>query len=421
MNKKTNIKGNLTEYLDSYANAWLFSGNILVVKDNEILVNKSYGYSDIEHNTLNNIDAKFNICSLTKAFTAMAVMILQEKSLLNLKDKINKHLPEYPEFNKDITIHHLLTHSSGISNYNNLDGFFEKIKQVFYSKAEFVKLFKDLPLDFNPGTEFRYSNSGYYLLGLMIEKISNQSYEEFITENIFKPLGMNNSGIYNECNILKNKANGYELSGDTLRNDSFSEWSKFAPTGGIYSTLEDMTKWNESLIKQTLVSKEAYNKIFTNHISNYGYGWFINEQDGLRKYSHNGAHNGYMNQFNIYPDENLSVLLMCNYRFANVHDISNNILDIVLNNKQLKVSKPKKVDLSIEQCKKYIGEYEDPDDDDNFIVSLENDKMYLQFDETNKFEIYPISQTVFNHIHIDEQYGFAQDGIKVWGDLYKKI
>jgi len=261
-----------------------------------------------------------------------------------------------------------------------IEDFFEKSKKLYFTQEEFIALFKDYPLDFEPGEKFNYTNSGYYLLGVIIERVSGKSYEDFIEENILKPLNMKDSAIYNEKNIVYNRANGYELNGDKLINDSYSEWSKFAPTGGLISTVEDILKWDNTLYSELLVSNKTLAKIFTDYSDGYGYGWSIGEKFGSKMIGHNGAHNGYISQIYRYPQEKICIILLCNHRFINVWDICDNISSIALGNNVELPKRPDIIEIDAKLYSEYVGEYDEPDDEDFvFTVSHVNKKTFLKF------------------------------------------
>jgi CubicO group peptidase (beta-lactamase class C family) len=201
----------LDEYIRGAEEVWKFSGTVLVAKDGKPVLDRGYGMANYELGVPNTPEMKFLIGSITKQFTATAIMQLAEKGLLDVNDPISKYLPEYPKETGDsITVHHLLTHTSGVPSYTDNAELMGR-RATKMSTEEILNSFKDKPLDFPPGGQFKYSNSGYYLLGLIVENVSGKSYEEYLQENIFDPLGMAHTGYGHHRPILPNRAAGYEL------------------------------------------------------------------------------------------------------------------------------------------------------------------------------------------------------------------
>ena len=204
--KNEYIRDKINEYLELYTKLWAFSGSIIAIKDGEILFKKAYGYANIEHKVKNTTETKHKIWSITKQFTAVAILILEERGLLRVEDSLRKYFPDYAELNPNITIHHLLNHTSGIFNYSNLPDSHKTFQRMCHKKSDLIKIFLNNPLDFEPGTQWKYSNTGYFILGMLIEKLSGKNYSEFLTENIFIPLGMFNTGVDDGKKIIENKA-----------------------------------------------------------------------------------------------------------------------------------------------------------------------------------------------------------------------
>ncbi len=205
-------RSELNSYMDKYNDEFLFSGTVSVKKGDDIIFQKGYGFASAEHCVLNTVDTVFKLYSISKQFTAAAVLLLEEKGLLKLSDKLLDYFPKVTNFNKNITLYHLLTHTSGIFNYSNIELSHTKIYNLHLSNDEMISLFKDKTLSFEPGTDYEYCNSGYFLLSLIIEKVSGLSYEEFLNENIFKPLNMNYTYVDEGKKIIKNMATGYYIN-----------------------------------------------------------------------------------------------------------------------------------------------------------------------------------------------------------------
>jgi len=324
----------INEILSLYTDYGGFNGSALVTYQGKVIYKKGFGLANMEWDIPNQSDTKFQIASVTKAFTAMLIMQLVAENKLDLHQPISAYLPDYPKKNGDaITIHHLLTHSSGIPNVNND----EKTNRP----KEMVKQFADEPLNFTTGERFEYSNSGYTLLGYIIETTTNKPYDEVLQDKIFKPLNMNNTGFYRHRPLIKNLASGYYKSyGDYYNVDNSDETSAYA-AGAIYSTVEDLSIWDSALYTEILLPKKYMDLIFTKHIADpefggyYGYGWELgkkkigNTKKSIETISHGGSIGGYRSSFRRMPSSNSSIILLNNTNHAFLNSISKAILGIL--------------------------------------------------------------------------------------------
>jgi len=325
-----------------------FSGVIFVAQKGKVLISQGYGLADRELDVANTTQTKFAIGSMTKAFTAMGIMILQERGQLSVHDPICNYIADCPTAWKSITLHHLLTHTSGIHNFTDL---YPELKDEVnicreYKLEEVIAYFKDLPLDFAPGSQWSYSNSGYFLLGVVIEKISGESYETFIQKNILQPLGMSESGYDRSSTIVKNRASGYSIERpyyEIVNAPCYDVSLKFAH-GGLYSTVMDLYKWDQALYTDQLVSKETMNTIFTSTVpipsgrefpdgAVYGYGWGISNYLGHRVVEHGGGVYGFVTYLGRYPDDQVTIIVLSNMDFESPFSISRGLADIVLEEK----------------------------------------------------------------------------------------
>ncbi|OAB27744.1 hypothetical protein PMSD_23235 [Paenibacillus macquariensis subsp. defensor] len=245
MIKIVSIAQEIDQYMKSYL-TWesyfsgYFSGAVLVAQKGEVLLTKGYGFSNLEHNVPNHSKTKFRIGSMTKQFTAVAILHLFEMNNLNIHDGINKYLSGYPN-GQSISVHHILTHTSGISNLN----YFHSMRQ-YITTEKLVGRFKDLPLLSFPGEQFSYSNAGYILLAYILEKITGMSYEDYLRTYLFEPLSMKSTGCDNFRNILKDRASGYSLW-EEVSNTEFIDMSTAHGAGNLYSTVEDLFLWDRAL------------------------------------------------------------------------------------------------------------------------------------------------------------------------------
>lgn len=306
--------------IDNYLKNGNFNGTILITHHEKIILKKGYGYANFEYNIANTPQTKFLIASNTKSFTALAIMQLQEKKLLTIHDKLNKYIPDFPH-GDTITIHHLLTHSSGIKNY------YKQWADVCNCKnlEEMVTRFKVWDLEFEPGTRYNYSNSNYTLLAYIIEKVSGINYEEFLRENIFKPLGMNNTGSDDGKRIIKNKSYRYISENNTVINaPAIHNPITLLGNGDLYSCLDDMYLWNQALKTEKIITKKSIDTIFTQHFPMensstraHGYGWFIDKKCNKKVIEFSGALIGSLSMIMKFTDDDVTIIIMTNVEDLN--------------------------------------------------------------------------------------------------------
>lgn len=312
----------------------MFNGSALVSMNGKIVYKSAFGFANFEYKIPNKTETKFEIGSCTKQFTSVLIMMLKEKGQISLDDKITDYLPEYPAEKGDrITIHHLLSHTSGIPEYIELP----EMECLLFREnkpAEFMKVFWNLDLNFEPDSELRYSNSNYFILGAIIEKITGKPYAQVLQENIFNPLSMTNSGVIQITEILKNKAYGYIKLDDTLTVAPCWNTSGAFSAGNIYSTIEDLFKWQLALQSNTLINKENFETMLTLNFSRYGYGFAIlnrTHKNGSKYtlYGHEGEIPGFRSLINIIKEDNSSVILLDNNQNPNHFKIANAIRQII--------------------------------------------------------------------------------------------
>ncbi|RZJ68726.1 MAG: serine hydrolase [Flavobacterium sp.] len=311
----------INQLIQAYADQGKFNGSALVSENGSVIFKKGFGQANMEWDIANAPDTKHRLGSITKQFTAALVLQLVEKGKLDLNAPISKYLPDYPKATGDkITLHHLLTHTSGVPSYTSFPNFFSETSRDYYSPKDFVKLFCDLPLEFAPGEKFNYSNSGYFLIGYIIETVTGKSYETCLQENIFTPLQMNDTGFDHHENILKHRASGYEKKPGGYVNANYLDMALPYAAGSMYSTVEDLYRWDQALYKDKVLSAKSRDLMFSKHFpawgEHYGYGWSIADIDGFKPNAKINIteHGGGINGFNtiisrITTDKNLVVLL----------------------------------------------------------------------------------------------------------------
>ncbi|MEA3297553.1 MAG: serine hydrolase domain-containing protein [candidate division Zixibacteria bacterium] len=307
------LKQQLHDYLEASQETWNFRGAVLVARDGKVILASGYGFANEEFGEENTNDTKFMIGSITKQFTASAILRLQEKGLLKVQDPINQYLLDYPRFaGGKVTIHHLLTHTSGIPNYTEDPELLAK-RTTPVSPSTLMKLVMSKPLEFEPGSKFSYSNSGYIILGAIIESVSGQSYEAFLHHEILKPSGMLNSGYARREAGLPHRADGYTVDNDRdmIAAPAIS-YSVLHTAGALYSTISDMLLWDKALTESTVLSSESVQAMFTDYGYEYGYGWFMDSLYGRSHLFHGGFLDGFNTTIDRWPDDKLLVIVFSN-------------------------------------------------------------------------------------------------------------
>ena len=291
----------------------IFSGAILIASDGEILLEKGYGYAVREWEVPNTPESVFLIASLTKQFTAMAVLLLQERGLLTVQDPICQYIEDCPEAWSEITIHHLLNHTSGIPDFIGFPDF-RQTQTMSSRPLETIERFRDKPLAFVPGEDWYYSNSGYIVLGYIIEEVSGDSYQTFLRQNIFEPLGMQNTGYPSARRIVEHWAQGYS---NARSKADYLHVSITYAAGGLYSTVGDLYLWNQALYGGKVVSQESWDAMldaaytFPDGVQ-YGYGLVINNVADQPFIGHSGGINGYSSHMAYFTEENTMIILLEN-------------------------------------------------------------------------------------------------------------
>lgn len=306
-----------------------FSGTILIARDGVPFFTKGYGMANYEHKVPNTENTVFQIGSLTKQFTSMAIMQLVEKGKLLTSDSIQKFIPDCPDHWKGVTIKNLLTHTSGIFNVSSLPDW--DAIHVFqpYSNVEVVNLYRNLPLQFKPGEKYKYSNSNYDLLGLIVEFVSGMTYYHYLEQNIFKPLGMSQTGYAMPRQIIPNRASGYYSQLTSFMNAPYINYELPFSSGALRSTVGDLLIWDQALYTTKLLSKESLTEIFTPFKNNYGYGWIINKKFDKQTSSHSGSLNGFSSYFFRFPDDKITIIVLANSDKASATKVAHELSAIV--------------------------------------------------------------------------------------------
>lgn len=299
--------------IQAYDQGDMFSGAVLVAVGGRPVLRRGVGLADRELGVAATPEMKFRIGSITKQFTATAVLQLQEAGKLSLDDPISKYYPDAPLAWSKVTLRHLLTHTSGIPTYTALPGFFEREARQAHTPQELIKLTRDKPLEFEPGSKFAYDNSGYILLGYVVEKVSGQRYADYLKQHIFAPLGMAASGFDDPQQIIPGRASGYERGQDgSWRNAAFLDMSVPFAAGSLYSTVDDLLTWDQALYAERPLKAQSLKAMFADYGHNYGFGFVIDQKWGQDRIWHNGGINGFTASFQRYPKARVTAIALSN-------------------------------------------------------------------------------------------------------------
>ena len=332
----------IDKLLNLYEEYGQLNGSVLVSDNGEVIYKKGFGMANMEWDIPNTPNTKFRLASVTKQFTGMLILQLVAEGKLDLHKPISTYLPDYNKANGDkVTIDHLLTHSSGIPNYTSFPGFMQNEIREPYTPTEFIKKFEDKDLEFTPGERFNYSNSGYFLLGVLVEKVTGKTYEQMMQDYIFKPLNMKDSGYDHFDKILKNRATGYEKNGKTYVNSRYLDMSIPYAAGSLYSTVEDLYLWDQALYTTKLLPQKYMDIYFTPHFKqpqgSYAYGIGIGEdkigntEDEIDVNTHSGGINGFNTNISRSPSKKDLIVVLNNAGGAPLNAITRAIRGILYN------------------------------------------------------------------------------------------
>lgn len=348
----------LEEILKAYSSQYKFNGTVLVAHKGKILLDKGYGYRNLKDSVKHDPNSIFQIGSVTKQFTATVIMKLQEKKKLSVNDKLSKYFPDYPK-GDSITIRQLLSHTSGIFNYTNDREFMEKEVSNPATREKMLARFKDKPLDFSPGTKWSYSNSGYMLLGYIIEDVANMPWEKAVREYIFNKAGMEHSGFDFTHLQSPAKSTGYfQIKSDGNVPAPIVDSSVSFAAGSIYSTTGDLYKWFQALQANSIMKASSKAEAFTPVLERYGYGWGVDTIAGQVTIGHSGGIHGFVSNMVFIPGDSTVVILLNNFSSSQLGNITKSLLSVIYNQPYELPKEKTAISMSEEELKQYTGVFE---------------------------------------------------------------
>jgi CubicO group peptidase (beta-lactamase class C family) len=399
------IPQKLDTLLAAFEKQKLFNGSVLVSRKGAIVLQRGDGYKDLSANTRDDENTIYQIGSVTKQFTSAIILRLQEKGKLTVQDKLSKYIPDYPH-GDSITIENLLTHVSGIYNYTN-DGFFMAMSTAKpIARDSLIARFKYKPLDFRPGSTFSYSNSGYILLGYIIEKVTGKPYFQVVREDIFQPLQMGHSGFDFAGLKSPDKATGY-LSPAASQGASVVDSSVSFSAGALYSTVGDLYKWDRALYGNKIMSQASLQQAFTPHKSNYGYGWVSDSAFGKKVVEHGGAITGFTSYILRVPEDSTCIILLDNRQSTALDKMAATINALLHDGKYELPRERIEITMDTAILRQYTGDYQLAP---NFVItiSLENGRLRAQPSGQGKAELFAEKENFFFLKVVDAQVEFIR-------------
>lgn len=351
------VKARLAEVAKSYTKDNAFMGSVLVARGDQVLLDKGYGMADVEWGIPDAPDVKFRLGSLTKQFTAVLVLLLQQDNKLRIEEPASKYLPDLPKSWVSITLAELLGHTSGIPDFTG-DKDFGSWRMSPHTTTEKIAFFRDKPLDFEPGSKFQYSNSNYEVLGAVIERVSGKSYGDLLHERIFQPLEMNDSGLDTDELILPKRAEGYRPNKGAVvhvRSESMTiPWA----AGSIYSTTGDLLRWEQGLFSAKILSEDSLKLMTTPGMGGYGLGVEVSGRNGLEVVEHNGGIEGFNTYLAYVPERRIAVVVLSNVNGGVPATMGPQLVDITLGKPVVLATERKTVPISKQEVAKFEGTFE---------------------------------------------------------------
>ncbi|HWI19631.1 MAG TPA: serine hydrolase [Vicinamibacterales bacterium] len=398
----------MEQVIQSHVKAGTFMGTVLVAKDGAVVLDKAYGMANLELDVPNTPATKFRLGSITKQFTAAAILLLEERGKLKVDDRTKTYMPDQPMAWDRITIYNLLTHTSGIANFTALPSY-NSAKGAATTVDGTIATLRDRVLDFGPGEQMSYSNSGYLVLGSIIEKVSGQSYEKFLADNFFTPLGMTDTGYDSNTAIIKRRASGYVRTGAGYANAGYVHMSVPHAAGALYSTTGDLLKWEQALFGGKVISKASVDRMITPFKNDYALGVASTLDKGRRAISHGGGIDGFNTYMSYYPDSRTVVIVLSNVNGNVPGTLAGQLAALMHGDAVTLTSERVEVKLPAATLSKYVGAYQLAPAA-IMTITLEGEQLMAQLTGQGKLQIFPSSETMFFLKVVDAQLEFAADG-----------
>ena len=384
------LEAKVDKYIKPYLEMGVFSGAILIATRGKVIVSKGYGMANYELGIPNTPKSRFHLASLSKPFTAAAILILQERGKLSLDDPLSKYIPDFPNGDK-ITLHQLLSHTAGLAG--DLPNFKDWTVPITLEKL--VELVKKAPPVAAPGAKYSYSNNDYRLLAYIIEKVSGQSYGDFLKAAIFDPLDMKDTGHEGATgSLVKNRAYGYKPVGLTDLENIYIDWSTKTGNGSLYSTVEDLYKWDRALYTEKILKKSSLETMFREK-----YGWFVSEQFKRKLIRYGGRSPGYNSDLERYVDDDVCIVVLSNNYSVTANPIANDLAAMIFGEPYTIPDVTKAVQVDHKELDRYVGRYEGGAE--FFIpkailtIGRREDQLWMNYSSGADTELVPLSVSKF--------------------------
>lgn len=408
------MQSKLDRYMQASVKVDHFMGSVLVAQNGKILFSRGYGMAHLKRGLPNTPQTEFRIGSVTKEFTAMAVLQLQARGKLRIRDPICKYVPQCPDDWRPITIYDLLTHTSGIPNFTSFANYLQ-LETETVTPAQLLADFKNKPLDFEPGAKFSYSNSGYEVLGYIIQRVSGDSYEDFLQKNIFGPLGMSHTGYDTSRHTNTEHAQGYAYSPDGYKPVRFVNMTVPYSAGALYSTVLDLYKWDRAVHHGKLIPQDLLNQMLSPQVAiggpakaHYGFGWMISTELGHKEISHTGGIEGFTALNSWFPDDDAYVIVLDNVSSPVLGAVGRALTAILFGRAYEIPKEHEAISLKPEALEKFVGQYRLMP---NFILTVRRagDQLITQATGQGPLPIYPESKHEFFAKLVDAQIAFVEN------------
>ncbi len=400
---KADIEAQAKAYLSARVEVGGFSGAVLVARDGKPLFRAAFGLANREHDIPNTAETKYRLASASKQFTAAAVLLLEQRGALAVHDPVSKYLSDWPEAWNEVTVHNLLTHTGGLPRLTtqallDVSALSQATPLLFREVPDLFELGEDLqPLEFRPGEQFAYSNVGFMVLSLLVERVAGMRFCEFLAREIFQPMGMAGTGCEDPATILERRASGYTRIDAGLINAAYVDVRFVNGTGSVYSTLDDLLLWDRVLDSDRLLHAPARERLFTPVRADYACGWWIQTRFGRAVQWHGGNVSGFVAHIVRYPSEKLFIAVLSNVWSdadrGQARAMGNDLAAIALGEKYELPRKRTRTQLSAAESDAYVGQYVGKD---TFAIVRDGERLMLQFPPgVSVFELFPESKLEF--------------------------
>ena len=384
-----------------------FTGAVLVARDGEVLLDRGYGFANREWSVPNDGDTKFRLGSVTKQFTAVAIMLLNERGLVDLDAPVKTYLPDAPAAWDGVTVRHLLTHTAGVPNFTDFDDYGAS-KTLPATMDSLIGRFRDRPLDFQPGEGWSYSNSGYILLTAIVEKASGKSYADFVAETLIQPLGMAVSGYDSHAAVLPRRASGYAPTARGIVNADYIDMSIPQGAGALYSTTRDLLKWEQGLFGGRLLTPASLALLTTPVRNQYAFGLAVTQAGGNTTIAHSGGIEGFNTNMAWDPDRRMTVIVLGNLNGPGSDQVAGSLMALARGETVTLASERQAVAVAPEVLRSYEGVYELAPTF-AITISVVDGKLMAQATGQDAFELHPESDSRFFLTVVDAQITFTRD------------